>query len=84
MLVPGLHNTDGRLESFSLENLFMKKVVSDIKGPHRAFAYSLSNAPVSHTVFYQLFNASFIGTAEQPRLIRHENINQGNGGGGRM
>ena len=33
MLVPGLHNTGGRLESFSFENLFMKKIVSDIKGP---------------------------------------------------
>jgi hypothetical protein len=34
--------------------------------------------------FPSAFNASFIGTAEQPRLIRHENIKQGNGGGVRM
>lgn len=60
----------------------MKNIVSDIKGPHRAFASSFYNAPVSHTVFHQLFNASFIGTAEQPKLIRHENIKQGNGGWG--
>lgn len=60
----------------------MKNIVSEIKGPHRAFASSLYNAPVSHTVFHQLLNSSFIGTAEQPKLIRHEHIKQGNVGWG--